>query len=191
MANRNISLGDRYAEISVLIVTVIALLAGWFYKSGVENRSIPFNSGGITAALPQGWLQAQPAGDEVLRVIDLGSPGGFGTTYVLRKVPIAADASSSQISSLVALDHGQNLSAFRVLDQREVTVFGRGAYELSYVFVESNPDVTHNDIPNVVRGVDYIFINGDHAIVASFQADEKNYDLDLSRFQAFLESIGY
>ena len=53
MVNRNISLGDRYAEISVVVVTVIALLVGWFYKSGVENRSISFNSGGITAAVPK------------------------------------------------------------------------------------------------------------------------------------------
>jgi hypothetical protein len=57
--------------------------------------------------------------------------------------------------------------------------------------VESNPDLTHKNIPSVVRGVDYIFINGNYAVVVSFWADEKNYDPDLNRFHVFLESISY
>ena len=39
MENQKVSLGDRYAEITVVILTVIALIAGWFYKSSVENSS--------------------------------------------------------------------------------------------------------------------------------------------------------
>ncbi|HSL28793.1 MAG TPA: hypothetical protein VK900_06290 [Anaerolineales bacterium] len=191
MANRNPSPGDRYAEISVVMLTVVALLAGWLLKYDVEHRSVPFEAAEIRAAPPKGWLQAEPVGDEVLHITDFSSPYGFGTVYILRKVPIGTDATSTQVSSLVALQHGQNLAAFRVLDQREVKVYGRDAYELNYVFVEANPDVTQNDLPDVVRGVDYIFLNGDHAIVASFQADERNYEVDLRRFQYFLESVSF
>lgn len=190
MANNNVSLGDRFAEVTVIIVTVAALLAGWAFRSNVENRSVAFEADGITAQAPQGWLQASPVGDEILHTTDISS-SGFGATYVLRKVPITANTAASEVSSLLTLDHGQKFTAFRVLDQREVTIYGRTAYELSYVFVESNPDLTHNDLPSVVHGVDYIFINGDTAIVASFWADQDNYDLDLGRFQRFVESIGY
>ena len=190
MENKKISLGDRYAEITVIIVTIIALLAGWFYKSSVENSSIPFNVEGITAQAPKGWLQSEPSGDELLRTTDRSS-SGFSTTYILRKVPLAADTSAAQVSSLLTLGYGQELLAFRVLDQSDVTVFDKAAYEISYVFVESNPDLTHKNIPSVVRGADYIFINGNYAVVVSFWADEKNYDLDLNRFHTFLESISY
>ena len=190
MENKKISLGDRYAEITVIIVTIIALLAGWFYKSSVENSSIPFNIEGITAQAPKGWLQSEPSGDELLRTTDRSS-SGFSTTYILRKVPLAADTSAAQVSNLLTLGYGQDLLAFRVLDQRDVTVFDKAAYEISYVFVESNPDLTHKNIPSVVRGADYIFINGNYAVVVSFWADEKNYDLDLNRFHTFLESISY
>ena len=62
---------------------------------------------------------------------------------------------------------------------------------ISYVFVESNPDVTHASVPSVVRGTDFVYLNGDRAIVVSFQADEKNYELDLGRFYLFLESIKF
>lgn len=190
MENKKVSLGDRYAEATVFIVTVIALLAGWFYKSSVENRSIPFNVEGITAQAPKGWLQSQPAGDELLRATDRSS-SGFNTTYILRKIPLAADTSAAQVASLLTLSHGQDLLAFRVLDQREVSVFDKTAYEISYVYVESNPDLTHKNIPSIVRGADYIFVNGNYAVVVSYWADEKNYDLDLSRFHLFLESISY
>jgi hypothetical protein len=190
MENKNTSLGDRYAEITVIIITIIALIAGWFYKSSVENSSVPFNLEGITAKAPKGWVQSQPSGDELLRTAERSS-NGFSTTYHLRKIPLAADTSASQVSNLLTLRYGQDLLAFRVLDQREVTVFNKTAYEISYVFVESNPDLTHKNIPSVVRGVDYIFINGKYAVVVSFWADEKNYDPDLNRFLLFLKSISY
>jgi hypothetical protein len=190
MANRNSSLGDRYAEITVVTITVIALVAGWFYKSSVEMRSRPFESGSLSAEIPSGWLQASPEGDEVLRLTDFSS-GGFGTTYLLRSIPVAADSSALEMASLLSLEHGQKLTAFRVLDQRQVSVYGREAYEISYVFVESNPNLTHANLPSVVRGVDYIFMNGDHAVVATFWAGEDNYDPELGRFHLFLESIRF
>lgn len=190
MENKNVSLGDRYAEITVILITLIALIAGWLYKSSVENSSLPFNLEGISAQAPKGWLQSEPAGDELLRTTDRSS-SGFNTTYILRKIPLAADTSAAQVASLLTLGHGQELLAFRVLDQREVTVFNKTAYEISYVYVESNPDLTHKNIPSVVRGIDYIFVNGNYAVVVSYWADENNYDLDLNRFHLFLESISY
>jgi len=190
MENKTVSLGDRYAEITVFVITIVALFAGWFYKSSVENRSIPFEAKGISAQAPKGWLQAKVEGDEILHTTDF-STSGFGTTYVLRSIPVAADASASQVASMLILEHSQNFTAFRVLEQREVKIYGRNAYEVSYVFVEADPDIAKNQLPSVVRGMDYIFINDKSSITASFWADEKNYDLDLGRFQRFVQSIKY
>ena len=190
MENKKVSPGDRYAELTVILITVIALLAGWFYKVSVENSSVPFSASGVSAQAPKGWLQSGPVGEELLRTTDRSS-SGFNTTYILRKMPLAADTSAAQVASLLTLSHGQDLLAFRVLDQREVKVYGRIAYELSYVYVESNPNLTHKNIPSVVRGIDYIFMNGNGALVVSFWADDKNYALDLDRFLLFLRSITY
>ena len=190
MHTNQVSLGDRYAEITVIIVTMIALVFGWFYKSSIENASLPFNASGVTAEAPRGWLQPQPSGNELFRAIDTNS-GGFGTTYVIRKINVAQDVPALEVASLVALDHAQNLLAFRVLNQQEVNVYGRTAYELDYVYVESNSDLTQTELPKVVRGTDYIFVNDGQAVVVSYQADEKNYDLDLNRFLLFLKSIKF
>jgi hypothetical protein len=191
MDNKQGSLGDRFAEITVVLVTLIALTAGWFFKSSVENAAVPFEAQGITAEAPKGWLQAGAEGDVLLRTVDINSKG-FGATYTVRQIAITSEATTSEVASLLTLEHAQNLTAFRMLDQQEVKdINGRDAYMINYVFVESNADVTHADIPSVVRGKDLVYLNGDYAIVVSFQADENNYDLDLGRFYVFLKSIQF
>lgn len=189
MHTKQISSGDKYAEISVILVTIIALIVGWFYKSSIENASLPFRAEGITAEVPKGWLQTTPVNNnELLRTININS-SGFSTTYVVSKITIAEDVPALEVASIVSLNHAQDLLAFRVLNQQEVQVYGRTAYELEYVFVESNPDLTHSELPKVVRGTDYIFVENGQAIVISYQADEKNYGADLNRFLLFLRSI--
>jgi hypothetical protein len=189
LPSKKMDLG-QFAEWSVLILTVLALLAGWLLMSGVENRSVTFSAAGISAQPPLGWLTSTAKGDEILHVTNPGA-SGFGTTYTIRNIPVTSDATFGQVISTLTLEHGQALTAFRVLDQQEVTVFGRSAFELSYVYVESNPDLTHNDLPNVVRGLDYIFLSGDHAIVATYWADENSFQSDLGRFQLFLSTLKY
>ena len=180
----------HFAEWAVIVVTVAALLAGWLIKNSVENRSVPFEASGISAQTPQGWLMTSLQGNEILQVTDPLS-SGFGTTYIIENIPVASDASVGQTVSLLTLQRGQALTAYRVLEQKQVTVFGQAAYEISYVYVESNPNLTHNEIPNIVRGMDYIYLKGDHAIVATYWADEKAFESDLGRFQRFLGSLKF
>jgi hypothetical protein len=178
------------AEWAVLVITIAALLAGWFIKTRVENRSVSFDGAGISAQTPQGWLTTSGKGNEILQATNPLS-SGFGTTYSIENIPVATEGTINQAVSLLTLQRGQALTAYRVLDQKLVTVFGKDAYEISYVYVESNPDLTHNEIPNVVRGLDYIFLNGDHAIVATYWADENVFESDLGRFQQFLSTLKF
>ncbi|HEY5270920.1 MAG TPA: hypothetical protein VII97_11320 [Anaerolineales bacterium] len=190
LPSKTYSTGYRLADWGVIAVSVVALLAGWLIKNSVESRSIPFEGSGITAQTPRGWLMTSVQGNEILHVSDPLS-SGFGTTYSIENIPTASDATVGQVVSLLTLQRGQALTAFRVLEQKQVTVFGQAAYEVGYVFVESNPNLTHNDIPNIVRGLDYIFLNGDHAILATYWADEKAFESDLGRFQQFLSSLKF
>jgi len=182
--------GYRFPDWAVIAVTVVALLAGWLVKNNVESRGVPFEASGISAQTPQGWLKTSAQGDEILHVTNPLS-SGFGTTYIIQNIPVASDATVGQAVSLLTLQRGQALTAFRVLEQKQVTVFGRAAYEVGYVFVESNPDLTHNEIPNIVRGLDYIFLNGDHTVIATYWVDENAFVSDLGRFQQFLKTLKF
>jgi hypothetical protein len=184
------SLGDRFAELSVVLLTIVALVAGWFVKSSVENRSLAFTSGGITAQVPTGWLTVRPSGNEVLHIIDR-TTSGFGTTYVIEVEAVPADVQAGQIVSLVTLARGNTLALYRVLDQNEVLVQGRKAIEVDYVYVESAANLTHASIPAVVRGQDFIFINNGQAVIVGYRADQSAYDTELGRFYRFLVSVKY
>jgi hypothetical protein len=181
---------QKFADWAVTAVTIIALLVGWFYKNSVVNRSLPFTSAGITARTPSGWMVTSAQGNEILHVTDPLSTG-FGTTYTLENIPVASDATMDQVASMLTLQRGQALTAFRILGQESVIVYNQEAYEIKYVYVESNPNLTHNEIPNIVMGLDYIFLKGDHAVVATYWAEEKAFDSDLGRFHQFLSSLKY
>jgi hypothetical protein len=190
MENKPVSLGDRYAEIAVFAVTIIALLIGWMYKSSVENRSVPFEAKGVSAALPAGWMQATGKDGDLVRVTDMNS-GEFSTTYKVRYAEVSKDVTHDQFASADVRTLAQDLIAFRVLSQQRVTVNGREAFEIQYVFVESNPNVVRQDLPVVVRGLEYIFIKDGKAVTVTYWASQAEYDASLGLFQRFLTSIKY
>jgi hypothetical protein len=184
------SLGDRYAEISVLVVTFIALLLGWALMNNVESRTVQFDQDGVTAFVPAGWRTAQAQGDELIRATDLASRD-FATTYSVRALPVAADAGVADVASLLTLNDGQKLTAYRVLESEAVTINGRAAYKISYAYVETDSNITHLALPTVVRGVDYVFISGGRAIVVSYHASEANFTDDFARFRQFVLSLKF
>jgi hypothetical protein len=190
LTSKTNSTSSRFSEWAVIAVTVVALLAGGLIKNSVENRSVPFEAAGISAQTPKGWLITSTEGNQILHVTNPLS-SGFGTTYNIETIATAPDATFNEVVSMLILERGQALTAFRVLDQKQVTVLDREAYQISYVYVESNPNLTHKVIPNIVRGLDYVFLNGDHAVVATYWAEETSFESDLGRFQRFLSSLKF
>jgi hypothetical protein len=184
------SLGDRFAELSVVLLTLVALVAGWFLKSSIENRSLAFKSGSITAQVPTGWLAVNPGTNEVLHITDR-TTSGFGTTYLIEVKAVPADTQAGQIVSLVTLQRGNTLTGYRVLSQQDVLIQGRKATEIDYVYVESAANLNHAVIPAVVLGQDYIFIKSGQAVIVSYRADQSVYATDLGRFYRFLVSVKY
>ncbi len=190
MNTSKLSLGDRYAEIAVIVLTLVALLAGWFYMGGVESRTRPFEAGGIRASVPSGWIQSEPQGNVLVHARQRAS-AGFQTEYSITQYPLPAESGLSEIVNLLTLDYGQGLTAFRVLGQQAVIVGGRDAYEVTYAYVESDPNISHVDLPVVVRGLDYIFLNGGQAIIVTYRASEADYQDGLAAFFRFLHSIQF
>jgi hypothetical protein len=184
------TLGNRFAELAVLLLTLVALVAGWLLKSSVENRSQAFTSGMITAQTPAGWLSLNPRGNEVLHVTDR-TASGFGTTYLIQQETVPADAQSGQIVGLLTLERGNTLTAYRVLNQQEVLVQGQKAIQIDYVYVESAANLNHAVIPAVVRGLDYVFVKGGQAVIVTYRADQSVFDTDLGRFYRFLVSVKF
>ncbi len=188
--NTQRSLGDRYSDLAVIVVTLVAVFLGWWLMSSVQSRSIPFEAAGVKAQMPAGWLTDRADTGVILHTKEMGG-SGFGTTYQLEVLPVASGSLPAEIASLYSLNRAKDLMAVRVLDQQEVSVNGQKGYKVTYAYVDSNPDVTRANIPIVVRGVDYIFVVGERAVVATYRASEDNYEADFGRFRRFLESLNF
>lgn len=189
MNTPKLSLGDRYAERAVIILTLVALLVGWLYMGSVVSRTLPFEAEGIQASVPAGWIQSAAEGNVLMQVRQRAS-NGFQTEYMIAQQPLSAGG-LNEVVSLLTLQHGQDLMAYRVLGQQIVTLGGREAYELKYAYVESDPNVSHADLPVVIRGVDYILVNGDKAIIVTYRASETEYARGLAAFLRFIHSIQF
>jgi hypothetical protein len=190
MTTSKLSLGDRYSEVTVILLTLAALLASWFYMVSVESRALPFESDGIQAAIPAGWIQSEPGSDILVQVRERASTG-FQTEYSIAQKPLTADGGLNDVVSLLTIQYGQDLTAFRVLEQQAVTFDGKEAYEIRYAYVEADPNVSHADLPVVVQGLDYIFLKGEKAVIASYRASEAEYEGGLAAFFRFLHSIQF
>jgi hypothetical protein len=188
--NTKPSLGDRYSDLAVIVVTLVAVFLGWWLMTSVESRSLPFEAAGVKAQMPAGWLTNQADTGVILHATELGG-SDFGTTYQLEVLPVASGSLPAEIASLYSLTRAQDLLALRVLDQQEVSVDGHDGYKVTYAYVDSDPDVTRANVPVVVRGVDYIFVVGERAVVATYRASEDNYEADFGRFRRFLESLNF
>jgi hypothetical protein len=188
--NKKPSLGDRYSDWAVIVVTLVAVLLGWLLMSNVQSRSVAFDSGGVKGQMPAGWVTDLAEVGVVLHTTELGG-SGFSTAYQLEVLPVAGDTGPADVASFHSIDRAQNLNTVRVLDQQDVTVNGHNGYKVTYAFVDADSDLTRADVPVVVRGVDYFFVAGDHAVVVTYQASEDNYEADFGRFRSFLESLEY
>jgi hypothetical protein len=188
--NTKPSLGDRYSDWAVIVTALVAVFLGWLLMSNVQSSAVPFDSGGVKGQMPAGWVTDQADTGVVLHTSELGG-SGFGTTYQLEVVPVAGNTTPADVASLYSIERAQNLNTVRVLDQQNVTVNGQDGYKVTYAFVDADSDVTRVDVPVVVRGVDYFFVAGDHAVVVTYQAGEDNYEADFGRFRRFLESLNY
>jgi hypothetical protein len=188
--NQLVSLGDRFSELAVIVVTVVALVLGTLLKTSVENRSLPFQGGGISAQTPAGWIVETPAANEVLRVSDRTTTG-FGTTYIVEEEAVPSDSSAAQFAGLLTLRRGTDLTAYRVLDQQDVLVGGRQAVQIEYVFVASAANLAHAVLPSVVHGLDYVFVENGKAVIVTVNADQSLFEASRGRFNRFLVSVQF
>jgi hypothetical protein len=73
--NKKPSLGDRYSDWAVIVVTLVAVLLGWLLMSNVQSRSVAFDSGGVKGQMPAGWVTDLAEVGVVLHTTELGGSG--------------------------------------------------------------------------------------------------------------------
>ena len=188
----------------VVVVVIVALLAGWGLKAVVEGGTATFSGSGVTLEYPAGWVREDELeAGIVFRASDMRSGSSYPTnvtlaaTEALPQLPVEADAESAMLDRMTpaltawSFQRGQELTAFRVLDTAPAEVGGREAAALHYAYVtEPLADPFRQALPVVIEAVDYLIPIGERTIVLTVAADGAQFQtVNARHFEAILSSV--
>lgn len=173
---------ERRSALITILLVVVALLLGWWVKTAVQNATRTVELGGYTAAVPDGWLVQEGAGDLVFVA---RNPQALDELYRLSRLPAATDLAA--VAENRSLSRAQLDDTFRVLAASPIVFAGQDAYKVSF----ARADVDSPGLPNVIEGMDYYFALDDQVMVLSLEAKAATFADAVSAFQRFVQSVSY
>ncbi len=182
---------DRFAELLVVALAVAALILGLSLRQQSANQTWRYENreAGVEASYPAGWL-VDERGDYVVRIRDpYARP--FKTQYQIRIIPAGGQTSIRNVLDGLTLQRSTDLAAYRVFSVDEVPVGGAMLTQMSFAFVDADPNPFIQRLPVVVRGMDVVIRDGDRAIVVTYMAAEDVFEENRAAFERFLASLRY
>ncbi len=180
---------DRWSSWAAVLVTIVALVLGWVLKASAEARTTVVDVDGLRITYPAGWVRASSEAPVLLQVEKLVSPAR--TTLTLQRRPVTADAASplNAVHQALTLERGRTWTAYRVLSvEPSSAVPGRDALQVTFAFVETNPNPFLKAAPVVMLGQEYLFAVDQSVQVVTVTAAERNYDRATRDLRSFLRS---
>lgn len=171
---------ERLSAALVMIVFLTALGLGWVLKNGAANQTRPFGDETVSAQIPAGWLTHNGTGDLVLVARNSRALNELYRVNIFQNTTDLIAAAQDQNSERTSLD-----DSYRVLEQTPIVVNGRDGYKVSYAFVDAPED----DMPAVIEGVDYYFIEGSDILVISYEAETAVFAEGVEQFRDFRDSV--
>jgi len=178
---------DRFAEILVVTVMIVALLAGWAVKAGAEARVVHIEIAGFGASYGYDWIRDQSIAPKVLRIVDPGSGARFPTTISVRVIEPGLDA--QETASALNQERSIQEKLYQVLGTDEFKLRRRTFYQNDFAYVYVSPDLLNPTLPVVVHGTDAILPHGGTTYVITCIADEAAYTEAQAALTQFLRSI--
>jgi RsiW-degrading membrane proteinase PrsW (M82 family) len=180
------TVGDRQANFGVLGTFAVLLVVGLLGWNGAVNGSTAFNQGGVSGAYPAYYSDATGA-DEILRAADTL---GTGAEFVITRTPLAAGAAAGDVAGELAAQRATDFDGYKVLETGAAAVAGHtGVTTQRFAYVDSN-NLT-NAVPELVEGLDYIFVDGGQATVVSMYTTPDDLDAVQPLFARFLNSLKF
>ncbi|MDP9350084.1 MAG: hypothetical protein M3P51_00845 [Chloroflexota bacterium] len=185
---------DTISLLSVIGLTLLALLAGLLLREAVEARTRSYSApGGVAVQYPDSWrLDATQAENGTVRVLDPTAPGA-PTELALSSVAVDpqanAEAVLGSVASNLTIDRGRTMEAFKQLDIRSgEPLGGQPTLRNRYVFVNTTGGVFADNMPHVMLGEDRLVRKGGKVYIFSMHAAEENYERTRDQFDRFVQS---
>lgn len=190
---------QRWGHYLTIILAMVLLGFGLNMRNNTVYAVSPYidNQAGIRAAYPRNWL-LDTQGDYVFRVRNT-TQRGFGSRIQVAIQPINVDSPSERnVLDNLSLNRAQTLTEYTIgeigsnVDRPQYMLLNDAEFTfMEYTYVYTLTDPFLDTIPIVVRGIDILTIRGSQAIIMTFQASADSYDVDISYFQQFLDTVEF
>jgi RsiW-degrading membrane proteinase PrsW (M82 family) len=162
--------GDRQSNLVVIGAFIVLLVVGLIGWNGAVNGTTSFDKNGIRGAYPSyfGIVAADgvPPGDK--DVVHVADKVGSGAEFLVTTRDLKGGKDLRSVSSLLAAERGSGNLIYKVIDSRPTTVNGKQAQVQQFAFVDSGGFT--GAVPRVIQGTDYIFMQGDRAVIVTMLA---------------------
>lgn len=187
----------------VVVVVVVALVAGWLLKTVVEAGTSEYVGPDLSLSYPDTWVRETDHDTGVIfSASDMRSGSLYRTnitilsTETLPALPLDAPAAMDKMTPAItawSFERGQELTAFRVLETGPARIGGREGAVLHYAYVsEPLASPFRQALPVVVEAMDYLVPAGDRTIVLTVAADGAQFQEANARwFQPILSSVRF
>jgi hypothetical protein len=168
----------------IIFITLAALLLGWMVKTVAEMQTRNVERAGIFASVPAGWMVRFGVAQEdlILAASDPFNPNISFSVFIFPSVP------GGKLTDSVAsrnLSNAKALNSYKVLEQAPVKERNRESFRVVFAYIQPNgPEV----MPEVIKGADYYFLEGDQVIVFSMISPVSKYEDTLQKFYRFMRS---
>lgn len=179
----------RWADLAVVMLVVVALIAGWLLREAVLSRATPFTVGGVSGRYPAGWTK-ETGDDPLLRVRDPRG-GESGALLELRTRALAAGANPAMVLDALTLEHASQTTAYQTLRTEQVTVGQGAATSRTFTYVSVNRNPYQERLPVVMKGVDLVLQSNGRAVIVTFVDRADDFDVSYRYFLAFVESLEF
>ena len=182
---------DRFSVILVMMLMTAAIGFGLLLKQQNSARTIRYESrtAGIAAQYPAGWLLDE-RGNYVARMRDPRSRP-FKTTFTISAVPAGGQTTTRNILDGLTIQRSADLAAYRVLSIEDFTRGSTKYTQLSFAYVDADPNPFIQRLPVVILGIDVVIPNGSRSIIVTYMADQASFEKERPVFDQFFASIRY
>lgn len=171
---------DARQLVAVVLVALIALAVGYGVKVVATTSTRTVTAGGVTASIPTSWVFQPGAQDLLFTAVDPRNPG---QRYSVTK-PSLGSSDVSAVADATVGAKSQLLGSFQVLSRATVSVNGKDAPSVTYVYVTTR----NGTLPQVIEGRD-VFIQGSDVLIVTLESPTKTFDNALDTFGSFAASV--
>jgi protease PrsW len=177
--------GDRQSNLIVIAAFVVLLIVGILGWNGAVNGATAFDKGGVRGAYPAYFGNV---GDDK-SVVHVADKVGTGAEFIVTTRDLKGGQDAKAISSLLAAERGSGNLIYKLIDTGPGNVNGKAAQVQQFAYVDSGGFT--GAVPRVIQGTDYIFIQGNRAVIVTMLASPETVGEVEPLFTSFVNGLTF